>query len=1038
MKFACPHCSQKFDIPDEWAGHALECPSCKQAFTLPSVAKVSTLEVLPLPQTQLPPLKQPPRTSNRPALSGPPPRKQGVKLLLAVILLAAAGFGYAMVHFKESPQQVWQRLAHAVEGAKPTPSPKPGLEPTVAPELKPTTETTPTPESASTNQLTPIEATSAPAEEKAPVEVPPSPATAATSPTEQTTPTEPAQAEQQKSAPATGMVLLTPPQQRPVNRPVAFPTPRFVHPGVPFTREDLELLKVNIKREPWKSGFEALAADSRSKLDYKMAGPFEEVKRKPNVNLGPWRNDMTAVHNLAVMWWFTGNSAYAQKARDILIAYAKTEKVFGGSEGPLDLGDYVWRYVVGADILRGTWPGWTRADTELVKKLFNDVYWPGLGMDSHIVGPANKGTLAMATGAGIAAFCDDREKLEHVISLMRTSASSGLPNVLPTGGIGETGRDGGHSYHQWASLTFAAEVVWKQGIDVYSEMDNRLLSAGEYYARNTLGLNSPFVVSGTVDAVYWRPTPNPGWPSAPRRAMAILHGAYTVRKKVAAPYLERFRESKPLGAGCDWMYEKSADRSTANPLPPVPFPTTARVTGNLSDDDIGGAKPAGSGNFKNGIWTVTGGGAEVWTHDADSCYFTYKQVTGNCAIIAKLESMEGAGPDARAGVMIRSNLIPTAANRAWLAVKPGHKMEFYQHGWTQLWSGSYREKGNRDFPESEPYWMKIERLGNVISLYLSVDGASWFAASAAEYKLPDTMSIGLMVCSKADGTPTTARFSHVSITGGNGGPALAAPEAPRNLMASPGPKQVPLRWTGSHDAVGYIVKRSTTKGGPYATIAKVAGNSHTDVDVVNDTTYYYVVSAANAVGESPNSPEDAATPKAPMWNVTFGGTATATVAADTADKAFDSNTATRWYAEGSGGAGAVQYDFGIGRAPVIERYTVTSSVDVPGRDPKDWQLQGSNDGTNWTTLDTQSGQTFPFRYYEMEYALARPATYRYFQLNVTANNGANNVLQIADIKLLSNQSILNAPVSPLIHWRANDAADRERAIEARKADEARR
>ena len=28
----------------------------------------------------------------------------------------------------------------------------------------------------------------------------------------------------------------------------------FVHPGVPFSREDLETLKANIKREPWKSG----------------------------------------------------------------------------------------------------------------------------------------------------------------------------------------------------------------------------------------------------------------------------------------------------------------------------------------------------------------------------------------------------------------------------------------------------------------------------------------------------------------------------------------------------------------------------------------------------------------------------------------------------------------------------------------------------------------------------------------------------------------------------------------------------------------
>ena len=842
-----------------------------------------------------------------------------------------------------------------------------------------------------------------------------------------------AKAEQEKAEPKLD-AFASPSQTTPARAATTFPTPRFIHPSVPFSREDLELLKVNIKREPWKSGFEALAAEGRSKLDYKMQGPFEEVKRAPNVNLYPWRSDMVAVHNLAVMWYFTGNSAYAQKAHDILIAYAKTEKVFGGSEAGLDLGDFVWYYAVGADILRGTWPGWTKTDTDLVKKLFLEVYWPGLGIDDNIIGPANKGMLMAATGAGIAAFCDDRAKLEHVASLVRESAGTGLLNILPTGEHGETGRDGGHAYHTWACLAFTAEILWKQGIDIYSEMENRILAAGDYYARNNLGFSSPFVVCGSVDAVYRKSSPGVGWQSARRRAMALLHGAYAVRKGIAAPYLERYRQAMPLGGG-EWMYEKSADRSTATMPPPVAFPTTARVSAGLSDANIGGAQPAGGSSYNNGIWTVTGGGAEVWTHDADSCHFTYKQVSGDCAIIAKLESMDGTAPDARAGVMIRSDVTATAANRAWLGAKPDHKLEFYQHGWRVLWSGAYREKGNRDFPESESYWMKIERLGNVISLYLSVDGASWFSASAAEYKLPPTMSIGLMVCSKANGTPVTARFSHVSITGGNGAPLLAAPAAPRNIMASPGPKQVPLRWLSSHDAVGYLVKRSTTKGGPYTTIAKVTGNSYTDSDVTNDTTYYYVVSAVNSVGESPNSPEDTATPRALMWNVTFGGTATATVAADSADKVFDSNTATRWFA-GSNSTGAVQYDFGAGRAPLIERYTVTSADDVPERDPKDWQFQGSNDGTNWTTLDTQSGETFPARFYEMEYAVGKPAAYRYYRLNVTANSGAPG-LQIADIKLLSALPIPNAPVSALIHWRANDAADREKAIESKNADEAR-
>ena len=37
----------------------------------------------------------------------------------------------------------------------------------------------------------------------------------------------------------------------------------FVHPGIPLTKEDLDEVKRNIAREPWKSAFEALKNDPR-------------------------------------------------------------------------------------------------------------------------------------------------------------------------------------------------------------------------------------------------------------------------------------------------------------------------------------------------------------------------------------------------------------------------------------------------------------------------------------------------------------------------------------------------------------------------------------------------------------------------------------------------------------------------------------------------------------------------------------------------------------------------------------------------------
>src|SRR5262249_7636839 len=63
-------------------------------------------------------------------------------------------------------------------------------------------------------------------------------------------------------------------------------------------------------------------------------------------------------------------------------------------------------------------------------------------------------------------------------------------------------------------------------------------------------------------------------------------------------------------------------------------------------------------------------------------------------------------------------------------------------------------------------------------------------------------------------------------------------------------------------ATGYRVKRATTSGGPYGTVATPTSTSYTDTPVTNGLTYYYVVSAVNSGGEGGDSSEVSATPQA--------------------------------------------------------------------------------------------------------------------------------------------------------------------------------
>jgi fibronectin type 3 domain-containing protein len=91
--------------------------------------------------------------------------------------------------------------------------------------------------------------------------------------------------------------------------------------------------------------------------------------------------------------------------------------------------------------------------------------------------------------------------------------------------------------------------------------------------------------------------------------------------------------------------------------------------------------------------------------------------------------------------------------------------------------------------------------------------------------------------------------------------ALAA--VPTNLAALAGNAVVTLSWTASGGATGYNVKRSTTDGGPYSQLAAPTASQYTDSAVGNGTTYYYVISALDSVGESVDSAQVSATPFAP-------------------------------------------------------------------------------------------------------------------------------------------------------------------------------
>lgn len=99
-----------------------------------------------------------------------------------------------------------------------------------------------------------------------------------------------------------------------------------------------------------------------------------------------------------------------------------------------------------------------------------------------------------------------------------------------------------------------------------------------------------------------------------------------------------------------------------------------------------------------------------------------------------------------------------------------------------------------------------------------------------------------------------------------------------------------------------------------------------------------------------------------------------------------------------GTTGYIAYQLGV--ASRVQTYTVYpfSNGGSMDRNPKDWEFQGSNNGVDWTTLDTQVNQTawtFPLG---NNYTFVNADTYSYYRLNFSANNG-NGYTAIAELAI---------------------------------------
>lgn len=177
--------------------------------------------------------------------------------------------------------------------------------------------------------------------------------------------------------------------------------------------------------------------------------------------------------------------------------------------------------------------------------------------------------------------------------------------------------------------------------------------------------------------------------------------------------------------------------------------------------------------------------------------------------------------------------------------------------------------------------------------------------------------------------------------------ATSVPEVPTGLSATAGGTQVALNWSSANGATNYNVKFSPTNGGPYTTIGSTAATTYTNTGLANGTTYYYVVSAANAFGESSNSVQVSTTTTVPSANLALNKPTTVSSVENAGlggAYAVDGNTTTTRWSSAFSDPQWIYVDLqafvNVNRVRIYWENSYATS----------YQIQVSSDANNWTTV----------------------------------------------------------------------------------------
>lgn len=185
------------------------------------------------------------------------------------------------------------------------------------------------------------------------------------------------------------------------------------------------------------------------------------------------------------------------------------------------------------------------------------------------------------------------------------------------------------------------------------------------------------------------------------------------------------------------------------------FPSTG-LSQTWNSTFVGSRGQPGSASFSDPVWTIDGGGADVWDR-SDAFQFLHMAVSDNASVTARIDSLDNTDQFAKAGVMVRAGLDSDSAT-AILDVKPDGGLEFM----ARTFSGdavSFISGGTFSFP----VWLTLTWNEGSVRAWTSRDGTNWSFVNNAVVSLPASFEAGVAVTSHDTTRLTTAVVENLSV-----------------------------------------------------------------------------------------------------------------------------------------------------------------------------------------------------------------------------------------------------------------------------------